>query len=81
MGRIAAVRREDRCRRLMDNLARYGLREPTTRKVAFIYENRGAGAALVELYRLGWKVCQSEGRFLLVRDATKNEVGEEDFEE
>jgi len=81
MGRIAAVRREDRSERLIHNLLRYGLREPTARKVAKIYEARGAGSALVELYRRGWKICQREGEeFVLVRGVDEK-VGEEDFEE
>jgi len=80
MGRIAAVRREDRSERLIHNLLRYGIREPTARKVAKIYEARGAGAALVELYRIGWKICRKDGdEFVLVRGTPKN-VGEEELE-
>ena len=81
MGRIAAVRREDRSERLIHNLLRYGVREPTARKVAKVYESRGAGAALVELYRMGWRICQQdEEKFVLVRGKDEK-VGEEDFEE
>jgi hypothetical protein len=81
MGRIAAVRREDRSERLIHNLLRYGIREPTARKVAKVYESRGAGAALVELYRMGWRIChQDEEKFVLVRGKDEK-VGEEDFEE
>jgi hypothetical protein len=81
MGRISAVRREDRSGRLADNLIRNGLREPSARRVSKVYEERGAGAALVELYRMGWKVCRKgEDEFVLVRGADEK-VGEEDFEE
>lgn len=66
--------------RLMENLAKYGLREPSARRVAKVYENRGAGAALVELYRIGWKVVQKEGeQFALIR-GTPEDVGEEELE-
>lgn len=74
------MRREDRSARLIQNLARYGLREPSVRRVAKVYEERGAGAALVELYRMGWKIAQKEGeQFILVR-GTPEEVGEEELE-
>lgn len=83
MGRISAVRREDRSARLIQNLSRYGVREPSARRVARVFEERGSGAALVELYKLGWRVCRKadeEGAFLLVRGRGET-VGEEELEE
>lgn len=83
MGRISAVRREDRSARLIQNLSRYGVREPSARRVARVFEERGSGAALVELYKLGWRVCrkaEEDGAFLLVRGRGE-QVGEEEIEE
>lgn len=80
MGRITAVRREDRSLRLVRNLTSYGVREPTARQVSKVYEERGAGAALIELYRLGWKVARrDDAHFVLVRGKPE-EVGEEEME-
>lgn len=81
MGRIAAVRREDRSERLIRNLTAYGLREPSARKVSKVYEDRGAGAALVELYHMGWMIVQREGEEFVLARGNNEEVGEEDFEE
>lgn len=83
MGRISAVRREDRSARLIQNLSRYGVREPSARRVARVFEERGSGAALVELYKLGWRImrkAEEDGAFLLVRGRGE-QVGEEEIED
>jgi len=79
MARIAAVNKEDKAKRLLNSLCRYGVREPTAREIVKVYENRGSGQALIELYRRGWAIRkQEDGSFLLVRNTS---TGEELIEE
>jgi hypothetical protein len=79
MARVSAVKKGDRAKRLMDNLYRYGVREPTARRVAKTFVEKGSGMALVELYRQGWAVeKRGEGVFALVR---RKEKGVDEVEE